>query len=1495
MSEKNNQVKKSDYLFYVTRHPKHMEVPAPSNFVQRLIKGAVSVALVTSMTPIVSFADEQDNISTNTQPTVSKIDAANENIGREEENFSGDASFDTSDEDRATGSLVQQNTIDSKHQMADLIIKQISEKIAVDQVDHRSNTIALRFKIDDDNLARQYSIECRIVDNVSDFGTDAAGAKVIERQIDNNSKQTVKDTVAFDVADSDVSNLNLNLGAVRFVITDKDGAVAESYSNLSPIQLEQDQWRYVANEVDKQNAVQNNASGLESSQTAEMEQHKKEQELLASTVKKQQDLQSYILANKLDLSDIEDPALVVEPLLAGNAVNAAAFYSGVTDTKESLTLRVVDDSLEWPEDSYTASGTRVFGAMSEGETLSSFALSVEDSDNPTALPVGLGWKYTNERGNEISGNSLPITISLDPVASTNQYQFTLKKKGSTDESIDLSDIYIQYTADTFLPGGSLMSERNPKLALSDILGVSSLAFDTTAPTITIESSNMIGPDGQSFITIEDDHLASLIQNVTLPTASDDLKNTAILTVISKADQSVLYTLTLGTIASTAVGKQCANNNGTSLKIPLKAGAVKGATEVTFENDTIVVPDGEYVLESTTDLADASGNQVSTSCNKDIVVKAIASEIAIDTAAIQDATKHNDVYYINTDQLIKVSSTAIDLAGLADSEDNKPIVTIKGTDSQGQCIDKVVTVKDIKDAPNNSIYIAIGNMQPSDGTTSLISLSEGEYALTFLPELEAPIVDIAGSPLKSSEQSAMTENNSDIKFVYDTTAPTINKVTSNKSYSNAYADKSILFHKEQTTLTATLGDSFGLMQEASFAFLWEGAKAAYDVSGKARGTVTIDLKDGNELTPLQVLTVTDYAGNSSYWAISSKDGTYTEITQGITYQIEDHALFPDKVIQDTVMPQISLSGVNAGAYYKEPVIARLDVNELNFKYLKRYDSGQNVLTIDKKSADPSRSPSQTKVSVGEFKALDAETGKYYYERPFDSDGHYAISAQVVDPAGNLAATQVGEFTVDRTAPTLDFAWDNNDVQNGKYYKAGRTATITVVEHNFDPNLVKIEAPGGSVGSWSANGDTHTIKVSYNSDAVCGLSVEVVDKAGNAVSKSVDEFVIDTTAPTIVFAGVEESHAYNGEVTPIIEFTDEANFDSSGVSYSLTGSKNGGVSYSASESASTNGSTVTYSDFEHAIGVDDIYTIKAHVADLAGNEFESDITFSVNRFGSTFMVVYPTTNERVNPVNPDDPNDFGFLSEAPEILIREVNVNPIDMSQSSVAVTYNLKTENLNKVSDLSQPGFTLAESTTGDGWKSYDYIVSRNSFVGKSNGSTDGNYQIEVSSHDSASNYNTSAQFWQESAKDDSNDGEHASSAVVKFTLDTTDPEIYGVSVENGGIYGNSGNYQASFNAADNIGIKPEDIQVKLNGQTVEFAAVEGSNAQYAFNIDQNMLGFEDLVVEAKDYAGNIKTYHASFVDALWPAFLVAGLVIVAVAGIAVGMHIRRRRIAEEDE
>ena len=733
------------------------------------------------------------------------------------------------------------------------------------------------------------------------------------------------------------------------------------------------------------------------------------------------------------------------------------------------------------------------------------------------------------------------------------------------------------------------------------------------------------------------------------------------------------------------------------------------------------------------------------------------------------------------------------------------------------------------------------------------------------------------------------------FTIDMTAPQVTSASVSATPVNNYSTN-YYFYNRDASVSIAFSDNISLetvsVVDAGDGYYSQDVLVASDaVIGNASATATLALADGHEFDRDVVVKASDLARNERYWSISPT-GTARVLSE---QEVENLSVFnpekiyPEGLLKDTVAPRLSLSGVEEGQYYNAPQTVSLVVDELNVPYLRTYEPDQGVLTVTKQEGDASRSESSWSRPVSYLGVVaheglsftDGNGATYTYDafgmsETFSDDGHYVIDAQVTDPAKNRGTAHLAEFTVDRTAPTVQVDFDNNDVRNGKYYKAGRAATITVTEHNFDPSLINIETTG-MVSGWSDDGDVHMATVTFATDGVYNLSVFGKDKAGNEMAPyKADEFVVDLTAPTVTITGVEDAHAYKDQVMPVISFADEANFDPAGTTYTLMGTKNGEVTYDVSVSEDSLGSKVAYADFVSEAAVDDIYTLTAHLIDLAGNEAEATLTFSVNRFGSTFRVVDADVYKKNN----------GYLTEHRAVTMEEINVSGVASEEHGVTVSQGLSTSELARTEGASATGYTIDEGTSDAddtrGWAVYRYNISAGNF------SKDGRYHVSVHSNDLAENINTSSGYYDRSAGAES-------VAEVDFILDTTDPVITNLSVHDGDVI-DSDEYEGTFKVVENIGIS--EVKVLIDGQ--ETTAKGDAYGNYTFYVKKAAFTDRELKITATDLAGRtaeteVKGFHVTAnILELHLAWVIAGALtaVVAIGGIIFALLKRKKEESE---
>jgi hypothetical protein len=535
--------------------------------------------------------------------------------------------------------------------------------------------------------------------------------------------------------------------------------------------------------------------------------------------------------------------------------------------------------------------------------------------------------------------------------------------------------------------------------------------------------------------------------------------------------------------------------------------------------------------------------------------------------------------------------------------------------------------------------------------------------------------------------------------------------------------------------------------------------------------------------------------------------------------------------DTTGPTVAVSydndNVRNDRYFNARRVATVTVNDHNF-----LGSGMNIMA-----------PGAT-LGAWSLSDIDGDMSTYTATVSFSDDGDYMLDIAGTDAATNSIQPAIYQgvatrsFTVDLTSPVLSVAYDNNDVRNGRYYNAARTGTVTVVEHNFGlgegatVNATRDGAGFSSGGGWAESGDTHTSSIPYSVDGEYTLHVEYTDLAGNPANVVPDDdFTVDLTAPTLEFLGeVQNMRAFNSaEITPLIAFRDQ-NYDVNGARVTLSRvqqmTSSGTVNPRDTYTLIANGQQVAINAHNSEVGrtSDGIYTLTAAITDLAGNESEGFINYSINRFGSTWYIEPSSATQRML--------DAYYTNAPATVEIHEINVNEVQNQQVRFA--------NAGEVTNLLRgQGYTVSYSGADNQWKDYTYKLAASNFV------AEGLYEVTIYSEDTAGNTSTNR-------APKSDELNPADSLPIDFVVDMTAPSIVLTGAEDNGRYTESERI-IKINVEDNLAL--DTVDVYLNGSVVpstSFSATDmkdlGNTAEFRVPTSGD---FQVLRVSARDMAGNV--------------------------------------------
>ncbi|MCI5515609.1 MAG: hypothetical protein MR398_07375 [Oscillospiraceae bacterium] len=729
---------------------------------------------------------------------------------------------------------------------------------------------------------------------------------------------------------------------------------------------------------------------------------------------------------------------------------------------------------------------------------------------------------------------------------------------------------------------------------------------------------------------------------------------------------------------------------------------------------------------------------------------------------------------------------------------------------------------------------------------------------------------------------------DADMDYDTSAdvPLYNKdITFGVKASDTYSGiKSVTYTVFEGNKKASQTASFD--NAAKFE---NGTSAGWKITEKDKNLVTeITNKikiSGNYNDMVLLVELTDRAGNKSYdYYAFGIDKTAPTIT--VSY---------DNNNSDTA------SGT--GDYFSADRTATVLVKERNFntenvKFTLKNAEGDTPKIIDKGI-------------VNKDKSGNGDENVYKYVIKYNRDGVYSFDVSYTDRAKNKAAVNYGKsvapksFILDKTAPTISVAYDNNQAANGKFFKSNRTATITINEHNFDVRRVTVTQTHTLSGqsrdipavSWSGSGDTHIGTIHYNTDGDYTFDITMTDKAGNkeaAVnygnSAAAKDFTVDTDYQNLikidgvkngdVFGkGKDDSYSakitvndvnlddYNVTLTRSRVIVDgETEYDAK--SSNSSNNKQTGVKDSTKSSSETN-EPVTAMFVKNASGTsngtatitipkrdkdgrknDGLYTLTVTAKDKATNAKSENLTFSVNRFGSVF-----TFSDDLNSlITSNDGYTQNVTSN--DITVYEYNADPAEAN--NVELISNNDSKKLVNGKD-----YTRSEEKGVASWYKYSYKISKSNFA------DDGSYSIRVSSKDSADNISQtsdypvcSATFYKDSTDPvitsvnysimpENNMGKDDVATVNAQDLDITMTIDDAVRLDTVQVYVNEGEadaetYTYTYNSNDKSGNK--NTFSDANTLTINNIKIKGTNElKNIFNKDELK---QTIKVVAKDKAGN---------------------------------------------
>ena len=536
----------------------------------------------------------------------------------------------------------------------------------------------------------------------------------------------------------------------------------------------------------------------------------------------------------------------------------------------------------------------------------------------------------------------------------------------------------------------------------------------------------------------------------------------------------------------------------------------------------------------------------------------------------------------------------------------------------------------------------------------------------------------------------------------------------------------------------------------------------------------------------------------------------------------------------------------------------------------------------------------------------QKGKYTYVATIDyPEGDYSVNVSGKDIAGHKARIYsdgekkskelyTTEFIVDTTKPSVstNFAtFNNGNNKKGNYFNKKKTATITVREHNFDPELMNLsvweKTPGQgqslsgteknsyvaySAKGWNSKKDVHSIELQFERDGIYKIEMkpsDISENKGNTESTVI--FEIDTTAPEIMLINGEDVDKKKTNVidvydekrkdddSPTVEYYD-ANFDH--IKYEVVkyipeyqNEKEFSKVLPERIKETVNKSEFKLENFEK----DGIYAVKLVAYDKAGNASEVNKNTYVRMVQSDVLAYiedsHPGENGQLGKGWYSIEDESGPLSKRPDNF-EDLNIAVLTKKNSDISITLN------SNDGDITDTGVKCSAKDEVYGAGVYRYVLSKDYFKDHYQEDTDATFYLTVN---------------------DSN----KKIELGQIHIDNIAPECKLPS-----YFHNWGWMKG--NGKKNIEIT--NISERIDTST-SFVYIDGEKVKYSYNADKNMITFaikdgsHSVGVSLVDYAGN--EYNIPEISHLgvgnFRLYLGIGMSVLFIVGICALIIFRRKR------
>lgn len=711
------------------------------------------------------------------------------------------------------------------------------------------------------------------------------------------------------------------------------------------------------------------------------------------------------------------------------------------------------------------------------------------------------------------------------------------------------------------------------------------------------------------------------------------------------------------------------------------------------------------------------------------------------------------------------------------------------------------------------------------------------------------------------------NNEMVKYVsdthtIDTTLPVINVEYQNKTVANKLtgrAGNEREYFADTQTAVVTITEHNFIAEEVKFSIV------AKDVTGAELDADALNSKTAwsvDSTGDVHTITIT-YPGDANYtFGVEYTD----KATNKADYDRIDYFTVDKtdptnlKVDYSTSVLDTVLESVTFGFYNAKMTVtltAEDPTSEVH-SFLYSYLNAAGVSNVNAELINEAIQAADIEYSA------DRKTATVTFEIPKmvlgnDNQFNGTVEFKATDRAGNEtdAHKETKRIVVDNIAPTAQVSYNEatNTVGDISYYNGNINATITINEANFYANDVQVmvSKDGGAATAvtptWKDNSvDVHVGTFTLTEDGDYTVTINYTDKSSNKMATYTSkQMTIDTEieAPTYTINGAAKTEvggAYKGEATIGFNYDDQ-NFDTKTIKLTRTRfDKVEDVTDTfVKVTDNEKGGSGTFT-IPTEVGNDGIYVLTISMTDKAKHTIESEIEFTINRYGS----VYKYSDELTALIK--DGGQY-ITSVEDDLVITEYNADRINEGSLKILITRD--GENVD-VDFTSNPENINSQVAIGEsGWYQYVYTIKAANFE------KDGVYKISLTSA-----YDADDAKGNESTSVPENSITEAGEEILDtmtFTVDSVAPEIRNIVNLDKAIADVDkiidGKLNIKYTIVDVGGLKT--IEIIVNGETIQTLTAEDIadnlyNFTGSFDLkEQDGTTAHKVQIKVTDLAGNV--------------------------------------------